>query len=320
MTLPPPHVTLDHCLPMADRLVHAAELSLAQSGLTDIVLPPAGGGGGSLDRSSVELFAALYFQAELEEAGLIRVAEFLADERSSLTLRDAAAARLLEDFAQRMRGPWYDARPRALVFARVFGLGAGASGDSAVAINDGFQSRFAALCRAAAAWAEAGPYGGRAAWRAATVALSARDLLDDLAERRWGNTVAAGRAIQGQLADAVRLLDHAGLKTLFQARSMWELVARLLESDTPALSRIVTRGQSGMRILAWLGERLPMIRAGDGLDADLAGSRDFIFWCRSWLEASEIRVESRGDEASPGTTERPGHRDIDAAPPERRWA
>lgn len=315
MTLPPPHVTLAECLPMADRLVRAAELSLAQGGIPDIVLPPAGGSAESIDRATLDLFAALYFQAELEEAGLIRLAEFLTEERSSLTLRDPAAARLLEDFAQRMRGPWYDARQRGLVFARVFGLGAAASGETAGAVNDGFQSRFAAVCRAVAGWAE-DAYSGRSGWRAASAEMAIRDLLGDLAERRWGNTTAAGRAIQGQLSESVRVLDHAGIKSMFQARSMWDLVGRLLESDTPALSRIVTRGQTGMRILSWLAERLPAVTAPGGLEAELGRSRDFIMWCRSWLDASDLAARADPYHAPAPA---PGYRDRDA-PPDRRWA
>ncbi len=56
--------------------------------------------------------AALYFQAELEQAGVIPVAEVLTDARFQLQVRDAEAAQRLEDFASDMQAHWYSRQLR----------------------------------------------------------------------------------------------------------------------------------------------------------------------------------------------------------------
>jgi hypothetical protein len=101
---------------------------LARAGDDDALklnLPPIIGGGSSSqapDAATLKVLATLYLQTELEQAGIIAVAEVLADNRYQLSIQNAAAAKLLEDFFRRKR-EWLDRNSREHIFARVFGIG-----------------------------------------------------------------------------------------------------------------------------------------------------------------------------------------------------
>src|SRR5437016_1003284 len=60
------------------------------------------------DAEILRVMAVLYFQAELEQAGVIAVAELLAASRNTLEVRSTRVSRKLDEFAERGRHQWYD--------------------------------------------------------------------------------------------------------------------------------------------------------------------------------------------------------------------
>src|SRR5436190_7176992 len=117
--------TLGVALATADVLLESSALSIAMAPADlQLHLPPLGdvGGPSGLSASTLHGVAAMYLQAELEQAGVILAAELLADARFQLDRVSPAAAAKLERFASARR-EWPNRAARGLVFARLFGLG-----------------------------------------------------------------------------------------------------------------------------------------------------------------------------------------------------
>ena len=233
----------------------------------------------------MEVMAALYFQAELEQAGVIPVAEVLVEARFQLQVRDQEAARRLESFAQDMQQAYYPRPLREQVFARTFGLGTAAVAEAGMTINREFETRFGNFCTALERLQ------GEARWAPPTtgatvgVETAVKAVLANLARRRFGNTLVAAQQIQRQLKAALELLNHPGVTTLFQARNIWGVIRTILGADTPDLVRLIDRGQAGMRIMGWVAARLVEIRDGR-IGPVLTGETSLFIWAANWLQAS----------------------------------
>jgi hypothetical protein len=254
-------------------------------------LPALGpsGAGAQIDRSTLETLAALYLQAELEDAAVIPVAEALADEAGTLQVRDTDAAVKLDDFAAKMRSGWYDRRRRAAIFARVFGMGAASTEEPPGLVNDSFPTQLATFAQAIVGIENEASWQGRLGGRAtAHLELAAQGLLDSLGRRAFANALIAARTIQEQLAAALAILGHKGVMPLFRARTAWDVIRNILGPDTPDLARIVGRGQSGLRLLGWLAANLGAVGQPGALAQALQATPSVSVWAGSWLAHSGL--------------------------------
>jgi hypothetical protein len=249
------------------------------------------------DAATLRVMAALYFQAELEQAGVIPVAESLAAARRTLEVRSASVSHKLEDFATRSRKQWYDRQSRSVTFARLFGAGMAANlQDSAV--NRDFQQRLAALCFALTNYQRDYFWGQTPGpTREAALRETARVLLFNLGPRQYGNLPNAARLIQEQMRAAIDLLNDPDLAVLFRARGMWEVLRQVLGRAAPDLGRLVTRGQTGLRLLNWLASVIPAL-SGPALSNQslaqplLPADSPVYTWAAAWLAATGIETAS----------------------------
>jgi hypothetical protein len=243
------------------------------------------------DAATLRVMATLYFQAELEQAGVIAVAELLAASRHTLEARGERVSRKLDEFADRGRHQWHDRQSRSLTFARLFGLGTVDLHGSPV--NRDFQQRFATLCLALVNhqrdyfWSQTpGPT------REATLREAATALLFNLGPRQYGNLPNAARLIQEQLRAAIDLLNDPDLATLFGARGIWDVLRRVLGKETPDLGRLLTRGQTGLRLLDWLASVIPMLSNPAPAGPLVPANSPVYTWAASWLAATGIEMAS----------------------------
>jgi hypothetical protein len=226
-------------------------------------LPTLGPGSGELpDAATVRVFASLYLAAELEQAGVVPIAELLAQERDTLDLASYAAAAKLDDFATREH-QWYDRSRRVQVYARLFGIGPGATNDAGSLVNREFVPLFASLCRSLARFTEVGAAGALAGLEA-EVQTSAQAVLANLAARSLGNTLLAARRLEEQTRHAVEILRDPAICALVGARTLQETVIAILGKDAPDVQRLIDSGLSGQQVLEWTATALPRIVDGSG--------------------------------------------------------
>lgn len=252
-------------------------------------LPPIVGGGASAltpDAATLKVLATLYLQAEMEQAGIIAVAEVIADARYQLAVQNVKSANLLEEFSRHKRD-WLDRNSREHVFARVFGLGSFARNEEGALINRDFQSKFANFCL------ELRRGGEDLRWRNtvspmldSAVRVTATDLLVNLGSRGYGDVYEAAKRIQMQISKAIELLSDEGLGNAFQTRGMWNVLRAVMGENTPDFARLTTRGQSGMRLLDWLASILPQLAEKNYRRPILETTSPVINWAEMWLEAT----------------------------------
>jgi len=257
-----------------------------------IALPPILGttGAPALAPGTVRMLAALYLNAELEQAGLPLAAELLAQAKLELSIVSAAAARLLDDF-DTMRRTAYTREQRELLFARLFGIGGGALAARGAAVNNEFQRLLATFCSGILRTTESLLPGGSSAVRQTFARDAALSLASNLAARQFGNTVGAGQALQRYTQQAIELLTHPGMLAHFGVRGLWELLAKLFGPAVPDMGRIVTRGQSGMRVLIHLAEGLPALQVQP--TGMLPQASDLVATSAAqWLQASGLAASS----------------------------
>lgn len=293
-------LNLRESLHLADSLLQTTPaMSLMLSRTNDdplrLNLPPLVGNGASSlapDATTLKVMATLYFQAELEQAGVIAVAELLAESRFELPVQNVQSANLLEEFYRRKRD-WLDRTSREHVFARVFGLGAFARNEEGALINRDFQSKFANFCLNIWRGVE------DLKWQKtpspmldAAVRQAAVDLLVNLGGRRYGDVYEASRRIQEQLGKAIALLNNEGIGSAIQARGMWNVLQIILSPDVPDFARITTRGQSGLRLLTWLVEVLPRISDRNSRQPILEPASPVGGLAEMWLEATGFDLKA----------------------------
>jgi hypothetical protein len=227
-------------------------------------LPTLGPGSGDLpSAATVRVFASLYLAAELEQAGVVPIAELLAEQRDTLNLTSYAAAAKLDDFATRAHH-WYDRPGRTQLYARLFGIGAGATNEAGALVNREFMSLFAGLCRALARFAEISGRGRGTAGLDAGVRTSASMVLANLAPRGLGNTPLAARRLQDQVRHAVDILRDPAIGGLVGARTLQQTIINILGKDAPDVQRLIDSGLQGQAVLEWLATALPRIADDTG--------------------------------------------------------
>lgn len=280
--------------PQAQSMAHGDPLGLGLppllNGATLAALPTA---------AALQALAALYLHAELEQTGLILVAEGLAAERSALALRTEQAAARLEQFAEQQR-QWYDRGRRMRVFARLFGLGSPVGGEE----NTIFQQEFARVCHGIGQMeVELRSSGKPSARTEAALRLALRALLINLGAHQYGDTLLAGRKIQEQLRAAAAILEDPDVGALVQGRGLWDTLRKILGDRTPDLGRLLSRGQSGQRLLTWMALARPNLTqdhptdSRDGFSRLLPAGSPVFTWAATWLEATGVILPNRARES-----------------------
>jgi hypothetical protein len=259
-------------------------------------LPPLLVGDGHMPSAdALRALSALYLQAELEQTGLISVAEGLVQIRHELQLTSVQAAEKLERFARRSRD-WYPRQAREHLFARLFGLGSAQGLEGAA--NQDFQQRFATMCVQITRYSQDYAWGQRpsATYEAALI-QAIQFLLYNLGARQFGNSLVGGRKIQEQLQMSVDIVGDPQIGVLFGGHGLWDTLRKALGAQSPDIGRLLSRGQSGQRIFNWLGALLPQFEAFQRVRPDqpliVAGSPVFV-WAAAWLTATGIDIASQG--------------------------
>ena len=261
-------------------------------------LPSLYGGDGSFPSAdALRALSALYFQAELEQTGLTSVTEGLVQIRHELPLLSVQTAERLERFALRSR-EWYPRQAREHLFARLFGLGSAQGLEGAA--NPDFQQRFATLCVQVTRDSQELAWGQRPnATREAALIQAIQFLFYNLGTRQLGNSLIAGRKIQEQFQMSVDIVGDPQISILFGGHGLWDTLRKALGAQSPDIGRLLSRGQSGQRILNWLAVSLPQIEAFVRQQARLdqplivAGSPVFV-WAAAWLTATGIDIARQG--------------------------
>lgn len=228
-------------------------------------------------RDQLGAWAALYLQAELEEAGVLPAVEALAAQRHALQLNDRAAAARLDRLAWTARDyPSHD--ERTALFAQLFGFGV-------TPLRLDFPQRLLRLATAVVrADLERQRHGhrpgpgliSRAAWQAA-----AQDLLAAVAAAPAGSLLNWARRIHAHLLQAFELLGDAGLMRQLGSRSAWDSLGRLLPEDGAARrDAAARRGAAGQQLLRGLAD-MPGAEVPDAVAVQAA---------LRWLAASGLPV------------------------------
>jgi hypothetical protein len=216
-------------------------------------------------REVLTAYAALYLQAELEEAGVLPAVDALAAQRNGLALQDRGAAQKLDRLAFSARD--YPSRDeRAAIFARLFGIGQGTVRGLQPSSpplggwgrHDGarldFQQRLVRFATAVvrtdlerqrSGTAASPALISQGAWRAA-----AQELLALVAAAPAGSLVQWARRIHQRSLQAFELLGDAGLMRQLGSRSPWDSLTRLLpEEGVARRDAAARRGAAGQQLL-----------------------------------------------------------------------
>jgi len=252
-----------------------------------IDLPPATGGD-EVSATAISSFADLYQLAELEQVGIIPAVEALVEARSSLQVPSERLAEVLEGFANGQRN-WYDRTTREQLFARLFGIGGGATSTSTSdgAVNHDFEQRLATLCVALNRFAI--DQGSRAATTGtdlAQVSEAASALVANLSLRQYGNTAFTARRLHDQLQAATVILKDGDVQSMFGVRSFWQTLGRILAPNVPDVARLLERGSAGRLIL------LSLSPASTSGGTTATPSAELTRAAASWLAASGLDPNS----------------------------
>jgi hypothetical protein len=117
-------------------------------------------------------------------------------------------------------------------------------------------------------------------------------LLFNLGPRQYGNLPSAARLIQEQLRTAIDLLNDPDLASLFGVRGVWEVLRQVLGRQTPDLGRLLTRGQTGLRLLDWLASVIPVLREPARANVLAPADAAVYTWAAAWLAATGIEMAS----------------------------
>src|SRR5436190_2117336 len=227
--------------------------------------------------------SALYLSARLEETGLIQAADHLVQQRALLRVPATTAAKL-EDMARRAP-QWYPRDQRALLYARLFGLGPAAGSDSQ-GTGSRFEPMLAALCSAVVAQSRRD-----LAYTPGMVTYSAGSLAAAAGLTYGSGVVLAVPRINDQLRRSIDLISDAGIGPLLATHGFWQTLERLLEPNVPDLRRLVECGRHGQRILLWLAAALPSLSGG--APEETAVTVDVAVSATAWLAANGLPVRAQ---------------------------
>lgn len=297
---------IDRTLALSFRLLDAVETffaSLAFSELGDLEFPfPVGS---EADQANLRVLAPLYLASELEAARLLPAAEMLAGLYISGGLPGelGPAAGLVTSFWKK-RKDRFTAVERQAFFSRLFGATFNADLAGEGGRNTAFEPLMINLTEALYKLDESPGLGAKPApFEETRLRMAASALADNLLPRSGGITAFASRDILEATQEALAILKHAEVQQAVGAHSLWSAVRNIAESYlnvTVEISAHVTRGQSGVLILAWLAEVLPRLHKTTGV---LASFNDPILTAATaWLQASLDLEEQRGEIAPAGNT------------------
>jgi hypothetical protein len=232
-------------------------------------------------RSTVRVFAALYLAAELEQAGVVPIAELLAEERYTFNLASYEAAAKLEEFARHSHD-WYDRAGRVQIYARLFGIGPAATNEGGALVNREFVPLLGSLCQALARYADAMAGG---ATLDAAARLAAGSLLANIGPRALGNTLLAARRLEDQVRRAVDLLRDPAIGGLVGARTLQQTIVNILGKDAPDVQRLIDTGLNGQKVIEWLADARSRLLDGGPL---LSQSDSIPVTAAMWLQAAGV--------------------------------
>jgi len=260
-------------------------VALALDAIGDIALPDATPVTAD-DQALIRAIAPLYLAAQLEEAELLPAVEALTGLAISGGLQAdlGAAASLVQSFWQQ-RNDRFHATERRALFARLFG-----SDDAEVVAP--FENLMIDLSEALYKLDEESLGGNVAGPHAQTrVLIAARALAANLLEKGGGMTPFAAKEILAAIQSAVQILQHAEVQRAVGGHSLWTAV-RAVASRYLHVTRdsavFVTRGKSGLTILSWLADSLPLLN--DRMQITL--EHPVIAAATEWLQASLTVRES----------------------------
>ena len=285
---------IEHSLSLGFRLLAAAEtFAAAFTELGDIELPPVVGS--DADQAALRAAAPLYLASELESALLLPAVETLAGLFASgaLGIDSGPAPEQLRDF-WRGRKERFTAEERAAFFARLFGSAAGSALTGPHGRNDAFESLMIDLTEALARIGEQYPVGlAYGPYEETRIRAAAAQLASNLAPRSGGMTGFAARDILTNTQQALEILKQPEVQRALGARSVWTAVRIVGErylDESPDIPSHVTRGKSGLLVLAWLAEILPRL---SGLGPGLAAPDDPVVGAATaWLQGSLSLAEA----------------------------
>jgi len=265
---PPPHV--------AGALADADPLRLDLPALPGLRAAP----------EALNALGALYLAARLEEMGVLRTAEWLVGERAVLRVPATTAAKL-ESLARR-RTESIPREQRALLFARLFGLGSGVAADQAGA-NTRFEPLLAALCSALVTCGArpAGPTDGPHA----AVVHAGRQLAAVAGQSYAGGVALAVPRLGDQLRLAIDVISDPGIGALVGAQGFWMTLRALLGPSAPDLRRLLDCGRHGQHVLRWLGSA---VRALEAPPAGPEVTPAAVTSAAAWLTACGLPLPARG--------------------------
>lgn len=281
---------LDHASALVDA-AHTRSLALALDVLGDITLPDATPATAD-DQALVRAIAPLYLAAQLEEAALVPAAETLSGLAVSggLPTDLGPAAHLIEGF-WRQRNERFHENERRAFFARLFGAdqpaempGARGRGQTP---NAAFEDLMISLCESLYKLDEqaiGGNYGSPQAQ--VRVLTAARGLAENLLNKGVGMAAFAAKEIIDTIQLAVQILQQPGVQHAFGAHSLWTAVravaSRYLHLN-PDTATYVARGKSGLIILSWLADSLPLLNDNQPL---VTLNHPVVGAAAEWLQAS----------------------------------
>jgi hypothetical protein len=285
---------VERSLALGFRLLAAAEsFAAAFAELGDIELPPVVGS--DADQAGLRAAAPLYLASELESALLLPAVETLAGLFASgaLAVDSGAAPEQLRDF-WRGRKERFSAAERAAFFARLFGSAAGSTLAGPHGRNDAFEGLMIDLTEALSRIGEQYPVGlAYGSHEETRILATAAQLAANLAPRSGGMTAFAARDILSTTQQALEILNQPEVQHALGARSVWtavRIVAERYLDESPDIPSHVTRGKSGLLVLAWLAETLPRL---SGLGPGLAAPNDPVVGAATnWLQASLSLAEA----------------------------
>jgi hypothetical protein len=224
--------------------------------LGEIDLPPAA----AADAMQLRAIASLYLASTLEAAGLIQAAEdFTALERTGAIPGDLGDAAALVEKFWRGRTQRISESERLALFGRLFGAPSGPQ-DAAGGINGDFEELLLDLCDAIIKAADGGSQG--------RVREGGMRLAENIASASNDMVQMEARDILDSLGQAIAILNHAQVRALLMARTLWDAVGsidrRFKRPPRPTLSHL-RRGRAGMAVLAWLADVADQLERGSGL-------------------------------------------------------
>jgi hypothetical protein len=278
----------------ATALLHE-DLALAQSAVAPphLVAALAGGDPLRLDLpptpgvqvapEALRSMSALYLAARLEEMGVMQAAEWLVQQRAVLGVPMTTAAKL-EDMARRMPH-WYGRDQRALLYARLFGVGPGVGAEPSGG-GSRFEALLAALCSALVSRARRD-----LAYSPGALALAGGNLAATAGLVYGGGVALAVPRLNDQLRRAIDVVSDPGVGALLGARGFWQTLQRLLEPNVPDIRRLLECGRHGQRVLLWLSGALPALQGTPAGEPPV--TTDVAVSAEAWLAANGLPARAQ---------------------------